>query len=57
MIYLTSRNTNHAKVIPFYEGLGMTVVHKETLPDDLRTNDQPPTPTAAQQAVSRLALG
>lgn len=35
-VYLSSRSTNHAKVILFYEGLGMEVIHQETLPDDLK---------------------
>jgi ribosomal protein S18 acetylase RimI-like enzyme len=34
-VYLTSRSTNHSKVIPFYKRNGMTVIYKETLPDDL----------------------
>lgn len=34
-VYLTSRSTNHPKVIPFYEENGMKVIHQEVLPDDL----------------------
>jgi len=33
-VYLNTRNTNHAGVVPFYESLGMHVFHSETLPDD-----------------------
>lgn len=34
-IYLNTRSTNHAGVIPFYNGLGMHVFAQETLPNDL----------------------
>ncbi len=34
-VYLTSRSTNHPKVIPFYEENGMKVIHQEVLADDL----------------------
>jgi ribosomal protein S18 acetylase RimI-like enzyme len=34
-VYLTSRSTNHPKVIPFYESHGMQVVAQEVLEDDL----------------------
>jgi ribosomal protein S18 acetylase RimI-like enzyme len=38
-IYLTSRSTNHHKVIPFYQNNGMTVIKTEHLPDDLIFDD------------------
>lgn len=34
-VYLTSRSTNHPKVVPFYIANGMTLIHQEVLPDDL----------------------
>lgn len=34
IIYLSSRSTNHQKVILFYERMGMTVFHKEILEND-----------------------
>lgn len=34
-VYLTSRSTNHAKVIPFYRQLGMDVIQAERQQDDL----------------------
>lgn len=34
-VYLSTRSTNHARVVPFYESLGFSVIHQETLPDDL----------------------
>lgn len=34
-VYLSTRSTNHARVVPFYLGLGMTIIHQEILPDDL----------------------
>ena len=37
-IYLTSRSTNHPKVIDFYQKNGMKVICKENLPDDLVTD-------------------
>lgn len=33
-VYLTTRHTNHPKVIDFYKSLGMRVVHTEERPDD-----------------------
>lgn len=35
VVYLSSRSTNHAKVIAFYQRLGMQIIKTETLPDDL----------------------
>ncbi len=35
VVYLSTRSTNHARVVPFYENLGMRVIRQETLPDDL----------------------
>jgi len=35
MIYLSTRSTNHPKVIPFYQSLGMKIIRQETLEDDL----------------------
>lgn len=40
-VYLTSRSTNHKKVVPFYEDNGMTVIHHEVLPDDLVPENDP----------------
>jgi len=34
-VYLTSRSTNHPKVINFYKRNGMKIIHKDVLPDDL----------------------
>lgn len=34
-VYLSSRSTNHDRVIPFYRDMGMHVIFTETLPDDL----------------------
>ena len=34
-IYLTTRSTNHSKVVPFYERNDMSVIAKECLNDDL----------------------
>lgn len=34
-VYLSSRSTNHARVIPFYESLGMSVLRIDQRPDDL----------------------
>lgn len=34
-IYLSTRDTNHDRVIPFYESLGMNRFHSEALPSDL----------------------
>ncbi len=34
-VYLSTRSTNHPRVVPFYESLGMQVIHQETLLDDL----------------------
>lgn len=39
-VYLTTRSTNHSRVIPFYERLGMFVTHEEQKPDDLLPRDQ-----------------
>lgn len=47
-VYLTTRSTNHGKVVPFYQGLGMSVIHTEILPDDLA-------PVPARPAVLALA--
>ncbi len=35
IVYLSSRSTNHKRVIPFYESMGMKVLSTEMLPDDL----------------------
>jgi hypothetical protein len=35
IVYPSTRDTNHARVVPFYEDIGMRVIHSETLPDDL----------------------
>lgn len=35
LVYLTTRSTNHAKVVPFYTSLGMQVIKTEELEDDL----------------------
>lgn len=40
IVYLTTRSTNHTKVVSFYESLGMKVIQKEELEDDL-TPDEP----------------
>ena len=34
-VYLTTRSTNHPRVVPFYKSLGMTVIKTEELEDDL----------------------
>lgn len=34
-IYLSTRSTNHKGVVPFYKKMGMTLLHQETLPNDL----------------------
>ncbi len=34
-VYLTTRSTNHKGVIPFYERMGMRVIYKEKMQDDL----------------------
>lgn len=34
-IYLTTRSTNHKGVIPFYERMGMRILCREQMPDDL----------------------
>jgi hypothetical protein len=34
-VYLTTRSTNHPRVVPFYKSLGMTVIKTEVLEDDL----------------------
>ncbi|MFY0601631.1 MAG: hypothetical protein JXR03_18300 [Cyclobacteriaceae bacterium] len=39
-IYLSSRSTNHEKVIPFYQKLGMKTLKTEILEDDL--HETPP---------------
>jgi ribosomal protein S18 acetylase RimI-like enzyme len=39
-IYLSTRSTNHAKVVPFYEEMGMKVVAIEEYPDDLYPEDE-----------------
>lgn len=49
-VYLSTRSTNHAKVVPFYEKLGMTVTRRERLPDDL----VPDVPAGAQPKISRV---
>ena len=38
-IYLTTRSTNHKKVIPFYQKNGMRVIKSETMDDDLLLDD------------------
>jgi ribosomal protein S18 acetylase RimI-like enzyme len=40
LIYLSSRSTNHKKVIPFYKGLGMIVKLEEIKPNDLVPEDR-----------------
>jgi hypothetical protein len=50
IVYLSSRSTNHSRVIPFYEGIGMRVLYTETLPDDLL-------PAATPLAPLRRQLG
>lgn len=40
-VYLTTRSTNHKKVVPFYEDNGMTVIHHEVLADDLVPENDP----------------
>jgi len=35
-IYLATRDTNHAKVVPFYEGMGMAVLGSEKLVSDIQ---------------------
>ena len=35
MIYLSTRSTNHPKVISFYESLGMRITKQEVLKNDL----------------------
>lgn len=35
VVYLSSRSTNHSKVIDFYKNLGMRVTLVEEMPDDL----------------------
>jgi hypothetical protein len=39
-VYLTSRSTNHEKVIKFYTNLGMEVIKTEINPDDLLDDQQ-----------------
>ena len=34
-IYLSTRSTNHPRVVPFYQRYGMAVTERETLQDDL----------------------
>lgn len=34
-VYLSTRSTNHSRVVPFYEGVGFNVIDRETLVDDL----------------------
>lgn len=34
-IYLSTRSTNHKKVVPFYIGMGMNVIKREYKPDDV----------------------
>lgn len=34
-VYLNTRSTNHDKVVPFYESVGMRVAHAEECEDDL----------------------
>lgn len=34
-VYLSTRSTNHPKVVKFYEEAGMQVIAREILPDDL----------------------
>lgn len=34
-VYLTSRSTNHPRVVPFYQENGMSLIHQEVLSDDL----------------------
>jgi ribosomal protein S18 acetylase RimI-like enzyme len=38
-VYLNTRSTNHGKVVPFYESLGMRVIHREECEDDLLPRD------------------
>jgi hypothetical protein len=40
-VYLTTRSTNHTKVVPFYEDNGMSVLAVEELPDDLVPENDP----------------
>ncbi len=35
IVYLSSRSTNHVKVIPFYQSLGMKVIESIKMEDDL----------------------
>src|SRR5690606_5724505 len=35
IVYLNTRDTNHKQVVPFYEGLGMHVLEREILEDDI----------------------
>ena len=34
-VYLTTRSTNHPRVVPFYQGLGMRIIKSEEQEDDL----------------------
>jgi hypothetical protein len=34
-VYLTTRSTNHPKVVPFYQRHGMRLLDQETLPNDI----------------------
>lgn len=34
-VYLSTRSTNHPRVVHFYKSLGMALIHQETLADDL----------------------
>lgn len=35
IVYLTTRSTNHERVVPFYLDMGMSLIKTETLPNDL----------------------
>lgn len=39
VVYLSSRSTNHARVIPFYTNLGMRILRQEQLENDLLDAD------------------
>jgi hypothetical protein len=41
VVYLSSRSTNHKRVVPFYENLGMRILYTEDLPDDLLPDEKP----------------
>lgn len=45
-VYLSTRSSNHPKVVKFYEDCGMSVIGKEVLPDDLLPAPQQLAPMA-----------